>query len=57
MQSGESDEDMHEERSTTGTQDGEPSDIDHEAQETVVYQDRIGKEEAEGRDIKTSLHV
>ena len=35
LQSDESNEDMYEERSTAGTQDGDP-----EAQETVVYQDR-----------------
>ena len=40
MQSDESNEDMYEERSTAGTQDGEPLESDHEAQETVVYQDR-----------------
>ena len=28
---------MYEERSTAGTQDGEPSESDYEAQETVVY--------------------
>ena len=39
LQSDESNEDMYEERSTVGTQDGEPSESDHEAQETVVYQD------------------
>ena len=47
---------MYEEKSTAGTEDGEPSESDHEAQETVVYQTR-GKEEAEGTDIKTSLNV
>ena len=40
LQSDESNEDMYEERSTAGTQDGEPSESDHEAQEIVVYQDR-----------------
>ena len=33
-------EDMYEERSTAGIQDSELSESDHEAQETVVYQDR-----------------
>ena len=41
LQSDESNEDMYEERSTAGTQDGEPLESDHElAQEIVVYQDR-----------------
>ena len=40
LQSDESNEDMYKERSTAGAQDGEPSESDHEAQETVVYQDR-----------------
>ena len=40
LQSDEFSEDMCEERSTVGTKDGEPSESDHEAQETVVYQDR-----------------
>ena len=41
FQSDETNEDMYEERSMAGTQDGEPSESDHEAQETVamVYQD------------------
>ena len=39
LQSDESNEDMYKERST-GTQGGEPSESDHEVQETVVYQDR-----------------
>ena len=34
------DESNEEERSTAGTQDGEPSESDYEVQETVVYQDR-----------------
>ena len=58
LQSDESNEDMYEERSTAGTQDGEPSEIDHEAQGTVVYQDRRQRRGREtGTDIKTSLHV
>ena len=40
LQSDESNEDMYEERFTARTQDGEPSESDHEAQETVVYEDR-----------------
>ena len=40
LQSDESNEDMYEKRSTVGTEDAEPSESDHEAQETVVYQDR-----------------
>ena len=40
LQSDESNEDMYEERFTASTQDGEPSESDHEAQETVVYEDR-----------------
>ena len=40
LQSDESNEDMYEERSTAGTQDGEPSEIDHEAQGTVVRRQR-----------------
>ena len=40
LQSDESNEGIYEERSTAGTEDGEPSESDHEAQETVVYQDR-----------------
>ena len=35
LQSDESNEDMYEERSTAGTEDAEPSESDHEAQETV----------------------
>ena len=31
---------MHEERSTAGTEDGEPSESDHEAQETVEQMSR-----------------
>jgi len=40
LQSDESNEDMYDERSTAGTEDAEPSQSYHEAQETVVYQDR-----------------
>ena len=44
LQSDESHEDVCEERSTAGTETctevAEPSESDHEAQETVVYQDR-----------------
>ena len=40
LQLDESNETMYEERSTAGTQNGEPSESDHEAPETVVYQDR-----------------
>ena len=40
LQSDESNENMYEERSKAGAQDGKPSESDHEAQETVVYQDR-----------------
>jgi len=39
LQSDESNEDMYDERSTAGTEDAEPSESDHETQETVVYQD------------------
>ena len=59
LQSDESNEDMYEEISTAGTQDGEPSESDHEAQETVVYQYRRQRRGRGNRyqDIKTSLHV
>lgn len=40
LQSDESVKDMYKERSTAGTEDGEPSENDHKTQETVVYQDR-----------------
>ena len=40
LQSDESMKTSYEERFTAGTQDGEPSESDHEVQETVVYQDR-----------------
>ena len=40
VQSDESSEDLCEERSTVGTEDGETSESDHEAHETVVYEDR-----------------
>ena len=46
LQSDDSSEDMYEKRSTTGPQDGEPSESDHEAQETVVYQ---GRKQRRGR--------
>ena len=38
LQSDEFSEDMCKERSTVGKKDGEPSESDHEAQETAVYQ-------------------
>ena len=39
LQSDESNEDMYEENSTAGTQEDEPSESDHDAQEAVIHQD------------------
>ena len=58
LESDESSEDMCEEGSTLGTEDGETSESDHEAQETVVYQDRRQRRGRGNRyqDIIASLH-